>query len=133
MHSLNSLYRSETSAGGDVSRAPGAVALAAGPESLQHLTRLQTENTVLRDRLLLAEGALESLRVHGEQERSAREAMHATLVASENSRALLRAELVQGRAIQAELEMERVELQRKVAELEETSHLRAHRSTSGGR
>ena len=35
--------------------------------------------------------------------------------------------------MEAELEMERVELQRKVAELEETSHLRAHRSTSGGR
>ena len=87
------------------------------PDALQRLTRLQTENTVLRDRLLIAEGALDSLRIHGEQERYAREAMHATLVASESSRALLREELVQTRGVQRELEADLAELRRQVSEL----------------
>ena len=83
----------------------------------QRLTRLQTENTVLRDRLAIAESALDSLRIYGEQERCAREAMHATLVASENSRALLREELVQTRGVQRELEAELAEVRRQVSEL----------------
>jgi hypothetical protein len=99
------------------SRMSRVASQAESPDALQRLTRVQTENTVLRDRLLLAEGALESLRIHGEQERRALETMHATLVASENSRALLREELVQSRGAQRELEAEVAELRRQVGEL----------------
>ncbi len=101
------------SSGPDSSRMSRVASRVQSPDAL-------TENTVLRDRLLLAEGALESLRIHGEQERVAREAMHATLVASENSRAQLRNELVQSRGAQRELEAEVAELRRQVCEL--TAH-----------
>ena len=97
------------------------------------LAKLQTENAVLRDRLHLAESALEAFQLHEQQERTAAAVAQRALEASEQARQVLRTELLNSRRAQEEAEAELLALRQQPAphirggkQPSETSRTRLH-------